>query len=167
MQQIYYDFMPSPVGKFLVVGTDESLHLTAFNKSKQYNIMPEWKHEAAALGYVVPQLQAYFDGEVVEFDVAISLKGTDFQLSVWQELQNIKYGTTASYGDIAVKVKNIGASRAVGKANNSNHIPIIIPCHRVIGADGSMTGFGGGLDAKKILLQLEGIPIPAEQLSLI
>ena len=167
MQQVYYDFMPSPVGKFLTIGTDSELHFTAFAATEPFKIQAEWRHDAAPLLYAISPLERYFAGEAAEFDIAISPSGTEFQLSVWQALCGIKYGETASYGEIAAKIGNKGASRAVGRANNANPIPIIIPCHRIIGADGSMTGFGGGIKNKKILLQLEGITIPAEQLTLI
>jgi len=143
MEQIYYCHVDGPVGPFLVAGTDNALHFTGFSAIK-----------------------AYFDGESVEFDFAISPKGTEFQMDVWNALRAIPYGQTASYGDIARVIGNPKAVRAVGAANRANHLPIIIPCHRVIGTDGSLTGFGGGLDTKKILLRLEGVEIKPEQADL-
>lgn len=165
--QIYYTFMPSPVGKFLVAGTETTLHRTAFSESEQFTLEDGWIEDAAPLAYAIDQLQAYFDGELTEFDLKLNWDGTDFQVAVWKALMDVPFGKTASYGDIAHALGKPGASRAVGGANNSNHIPIIIPCHRIIGADGSMTGFGGGMENKEILLKLEGIYVPPEQLSFI
>lgn len=102
------------------------------------------------------QLREYFAGNRREFDLPICLHGTDFQKKVWNVLQSIPYGETLSYGEVAAKIGNPKASRAVGGANNKNPIMIIVPCHRVIGADGSLVGFGGGLPAKEYLLALEG-----------
>ncbi|MGL1921447.1 MAG: methylated-DNA--[protein]-cysteine S-methyltransferase [Hyphomicrobiales bacterium] len=166
-KQIYFTYMPSPVGEFLVAGTDEVLHLTAFDESAQFNTHADWVEDAAPLVYATEQLQAYFDNALTEFDMALNFEGTEFQISVWKALMDVPFGKTASYGDIAHVLGKPGASRAVGGANNSNHIPIIIPCHRIIGADGSMTGFGGGMKNKEILLKLEGIYMPPEQLSFI
>lgn len=102
------------------------------------------------------QLDAYFAGELTRFTIPLDFAGTDFQKSVWTALLAIPFGETRSYGDIARAIGQPGASRAVGMANNRNPIPIIAPCHRVIGADGSLVGFGGGLPAKEFLLRLEG-----------
>ena len=164
--QIYYTFMPSPVGKFLVAGTERVLHRTAFGESEQFLVEDEWREDAVPLAYAVEQLEGYFAGGLKEFDIPLHLDGSEFQVAVWEALMDVGYGETASYGDIAHALGKPGASRAVGGANNSNHIPIIIPCHRIIGADGSMTGFGGGMENKRILLQLEGISVPSEQLNL-
>ena len=156
MATIYYQFLPSPVGPFLVAGTDETLHFTGFELGRQkLKREASWVKDAAPLAYAIEPLQAYFSGEKVAFDVPLSLHGTAFQRSVWAALQTIPYGQTVSYGDIARMIDQPGASRAVGMANNANPIPIIVPCHRVIGADGSLTGFGGGLPAKTKLLQME------------
>jgi methylated-DNA-[protein]-cysteine S-methyltransferase len=110
-----------------------------------------------AFGEVEAQLEAYFDGQLKEFTVPLAPRGTAFQLAVWAELTRIPYGSTVSYGDIARALgKSPVASRAVGSANGSNPIAVIVPCHRVIGSDGSLTGYGGGLDRKELLLRLEG-----------
>ncbi|MDR1683838.1 MAG: methylated-DNA--[protein]-cysteine S-methyltransferase [Elusimicrobiota bacterium] len=101
------------------------------------------------------ELQAYFDGRLKEFTLPLAPKGTAFQQKVWAALRRVPYGKTKSYKDIAVMIKNPKAMRAVGMANNRNPISIIVPCHRVIGANGSLTGYGGGLDKKKFLLALE------------
>lgn len=165
-EPIYYTFMPSPVGAFLVAGTDRVLCRTAFSESEQFVLGDEWVEDAAPLAYAVEPLQSYFNGELTEFNVPLRMDGSEFQVAVWKALMDVPYGKTASYGDIAHALGKPGASRAVGGANNSNHIPIIIPCHRIIGADGSMTGFGGGMKNKEILLKLEGISVPSEQLDL-
>ncbi|MBM7614418.1 methylated-DNA--[protein]-cysteine S-methyltransferase [Alkaliphilus hydrothermalis] len=105
------------------------------------------------------EINDYFLGNTTKFTVALDLIGTDFQKQVWQALMDIPYGETTSYKEIANKINNPNATRAVGMANNKNTVPIIIPCHRVIGADGSLVGYGGGLHIKEKLLQLEGIKI--------
>lgn len=101
------------------------------------------------------QLKEYFNGTRKEFKLPVKPEGTEFQKRVWEALQTIPYGETCSYGDIAKKIGNPKAFRAVGSANNKNHIMILIPCHRVVGADGSLVGFGAGIDVKKYLLELE------------
>jgi methylated-DNA-[protein]-cysteine S-methyltransferase len=110
---------------------------------------------AAPLTEARRQLEAYFAGELREFDLPLAPEGTDFQLRVWEQLRAIPYGETISYGELARRVGDPGAARAVGLANGRNPLPVIVPCHRVIGADGSLTGFGGGLDRKRRLLELE------------
>lgn len=106
-------------------------------------------HEAAA------QLRQYFAGERTSFDLPLAPGGTEFQRRVWEVLRAIPYGETISYGELAARIGNRNASRAVGLANNRNPLPVIVPCHRVVGADGSLTGYGGGLDRKRDLLDLE------------
>lgn len=168
MVQIYYDYISGPVGQFLIAGTETALHFTGF--TTEYQQRPpkdDWKRDNVPLRYAIPAFEAYFAGEFIEFNVPIAPKGTSFQMEVWQALQAIPYGQTASYGDIAKKLGKPGASRAVGGANNKNHLPVIIPCHRIIGADGSMTGFGSGIEAKIKLLKLEGHETEPNQLSLL
>ena len=116
---------------------------------------PEWREDKAPLREVIQQLRAYFAKELETFELTLAPEGTDFQQSVWNELCGIPYGETISYGELAKRVGNPKASRAVGAANGQNPIPIIIPCHRVIGSDGKLTGFGGGLPIKQELLALE------------
>lgn len=111
--------------------------------------------ETTILERAVEQLEEYFQGTRKQFDLPLQLRGTDFQLKVWKTLQTIPYGKTCSYGEIAKKIGNSKASRAVGGANNKNPILIIVPCHRVIGSDGSMVGFGAGIGVKEYLLNLE------------
>ena len=116
---------------------------------------PEWREDKVPLREVIQQLRAYFAKELETFELTLAPEGTDFQQSVWNELCGIPYGETISYGELAKRVGNPKASRAVGAANGQNPIPIIIPCHRVIGSDGKLTGFGGGLPIKQKLLALE------------
>jgi methylated-DNA-[protein]-cysteine S-methyltransferase len=122
----------------------------------RFRPIPDAKErETPFLKRTVLQLAEYFDGKRHEFDLPLDPRGTPFQKSVWSALQNIPYGTTRSYKDIAVAVGNPKACRAVGMANNKNPISVIIPCHRVLGATGALTGYGGGLDMKRALLELE------------
>jgi len=113
------------------------------------------KKETALIIKASKQLDEYFNKKLKTFDLPLIKHGTDFQITIWEALQTIPYGETCNYKQIAVKVKNPNACRAVGMANNRNPIPIIIPCHRVIGSDGSLTGYAGGLELKRKLLNLE------------
>jgi methylated-DNA-[protein]-cysteine S-methyltransferase len=153
-----YCYLQSPIGKLLLVGTDgvlEELHFS--NSPGQKHIAEDWQYDEACFKKALQQLSEYFAGNRQEFELEIAPKGTAFQKLVWKELSKIPFGQTASYGEIAERVGNSKASRAVGMANGKNPIPIIVPCHRVIGKDGSLTGFGGGLDVKKQLLKLENV----------
>jgi len=116
---------------------------------------PDWAKDGAPFVEACVQLDAYFAGELKNFDLQLMPKGTAFQESVWQALTEIPYGETWSYGQLAASIEKPGASRAVGAANGVNPIPVIIPCHRVIGASGRLTGFGGGIETKQFLLELE------------
>jgi len=163
MNQIYYSRFESPVGPLLLAGSKTGLQLVSFgagNRTKR--VEPEWRRDDSAFVEVVRQLQSYFIGERKTFDLALVLEGTDFQRRVWTALRKIPYGETISYKELAEIIGSPKAVRAVGAANGANPIPIIIPCHRVIGNDGSLTGFGGGLPLKKHLLELE-----SQQLKLI
>lgn len=106
------------------------------------------------------QLAEYFAGERQEFDLTLAPEGTPFERTVWEALRGIPFGQTRSYGEIAQAIGRPGAARAVGRANGANPIPIVVPCHRVIGSNGSLTGFGGGLEAKSRLLEIEGLRLP-------
>ncbi len=160
---VSYTTFESPVGPLLLVGDSNALRLVSFESSKHAAPpQADWKRDGAPFAEVVRQLQAYFRGELREFDVPLALEGTEFQLRVWNALRGIPYGETISYLQLAERIGNPKAVRAVGLANGSNPIPIIVPCHRVIGSDGSLTGFGGGLSTKKKLLELE-----SKQLSLL
>jgi methylated-DNA-[protein]-cysteine S-methyltransferase len=116
---------------------------------------PEWIYKELPFANARQQLTEYFAGKRKDFDLPLSLRGTEFQLRVLEELKTIPYGETTSYGDIAKRIGRPKAVRAVGAANGRNPIPIIVPCHRVIGSSGDLTGFGGGLDTKTALLRLE------------
>jgi methylated-DNA-[protein]-cysteine S-methyltransferase len=156
MNKMYYSWFDSPVGPLLLAGTNAGLRLVSFSAGKRRkSVDNEWCADAAAFTEVVRQLQSYFAGERKSFDLPLVLEGTDFQKRIWTALQNIPYGETVSYKMLAERVGSPKAVRAVGAANGANPIPIIIPCHRVIGNDGSLTGFGGGLPLKKKLLELE------------
>ena len=163
----YYSFLVSPVGDILVAGTERELHFTAFTAGKRNRpIGDQWIKDESPLDYAIEQLNAYFSGELTEFNVPHHAEGTPFQQAVWNLLESIPFGSTLSYGAIAEKLNRPGGAQAVGAACGSNPLPIIIPCHRVIGADGSMTGFGGGLPIKYQLLHHEGIPRGEDQLEL-
>lgn len=157
MRSVYYHYVSSPVGPFLVAGTDEALCYTGFTSGhQQRQPKKDWIEDAGPIEYAVAQFNAYFDGDPPKFDIPLSTNGTAFQERVWGALREIPFGETRSYGEIARDIGRPNASRAVGAANRANHLPIIIPCHRVIGANGSLTGFGGGLDTKQTLLRHEG-----------
>jgi methylated-DNA-[protein]-cysteine S-methyltransferase len=151
-----YCYCDSPIGRMLLVGKNgmlEELHFP--NSTEQLQIPVEWQEDKNSFAETLEQLRQYFAGNRRQFDLPISPQGTPFQERVWQELCKIPYGETASYGMIAQRIGKPKACRAVGMANSKNPIPIIIPCHRIIGKDGSLTGFGGGLPVKKQLLDLE------------
>ena len=149
--------MESPVGELLLTGDGRTLHGLYMSAHHDHTpaISPEWVRNNDALGVAMAQLEEYFAGTRREFDLELSPHGTEFQMQVWSALRTIGYGETRSYGQLAAQVGRPKASRAVGLANGRNPISIIVPCHRVIGADGSLTGYGGGLENKKILLDLE------------
>jgi methylated-DNA-[protein]-cysteine S-methyltransferase len=152
-----YDHVDTSIGPVLVAGDAEAIRHIAFPKNgKRVGPEPGWEHSARGpVGEAIRQLRDYFAGRRTGFDLPLSPEGTPFQLAVWRQLQDIPYGGTISYGELARRVGNPKASRAVGAANGANPIPIVIPCHRVIGADGRLTGFGGGLPVKEALLALE------------
>lgn len=153
---MYYCYLESPLGELLLAGDDDALSLIGFPQGKmRHDPDPDWIYSEKSFALVCRQLQEYFAGEREEFDLPLHVTGTEFQVQVLAELQRIPYGETTSYGDIAKRIGRPKAVRAVGAANGRNPIPIIIPCHRVIGSNGDLTGFGGGLDTKKALLRLE------------
>jgi methylated-DNA-[protein]-cysteine S-methyltransferase len=156
MNDVYYDTMDSPVGRLLLVMDGQGLRHVAFERGAHpTRIEDDWERGPGALHEARSQLKAYFAGKLREFDLPLAPQGTEFQQRVWLALLRIPYGETASYGDIARAVGEPQASRAVGAANGQNPIAIVVPCHRVIGANGTLTGYGGGLDNKRILLELE------------
>ncbi len=157
MEPLRYAYMKSPVGDLLLAGDDVDLHVISFTSGhKAREPEADWQEvDLAAFAGTTPQLSAYFEGKTTEFDLPLKPEGTPFQMAVWQALQAIPYGETISYGELAKRIGNPSASRAVGAANGVNPLPIVIPCHRVIGADNSLTGFGGGVEIKEFLLEHE------------
>ena len=155
-----YRYMESPIGPLLITGEAQTLVQVGFPSGKgKVEVGSDWLRNDTCLAQVVAQLEHYFSGELREFDLELAPRGTDFQRKVWAALAKIPFGETWNYAQLAREVGNPKAARAVGAANGANPIPIIIPCHRVIGADGSLTGFGGGLPTKRWLLAHEGVPI--------
>ena len=153
---MYYCYLDTPIGELLLAGEEDALVMIGFPKgSMRREPEPEWIYNEKPLADASCQLREYFDGERREFDLPLRLGGTEFQVSVLEALQKIPYGETTSYGEIARRIGRPKAVRAVGAANGRNPIPIVVPCHRVIGSTGDLTGFGGGLDTKEALLRLE------------
>lgn len=156
MKAMDYRYVKSPIGDLLLAGEDKKLSCIGFPNGKgkvtpgsDWHMKPDCFVDAAA------QLDEYFRGDRSEFNLSLAPHGTPFQLDVLNALLKIPYGETRTYQDIAISIGRDKAVRAVGAANGRNPLPIVIPCHRVIGANGSLTGFGGGLDVKKYLLELE------------
>jgi methylated-DNA-[protein]-cysteine S-methyltransferase len=153
----YYTTVTSPIGELLLSSDGRALtglHMAPFEP------LSGWHRDEGPFKDVAAQLAAYFSGARKAFDVVHEAEGTPFQRRVWRTLLDIPYGETTSYGELARLIGNPRAVRAVGRANGANPIAVIIPCHRVIGADGTLTGYGGGLDRKVKLLALEGVPLP-------
>ena len=151
---MHYSRMNSPIGPLTITADEEGLHSIEFGEVVPASPDGKWS-ETGLVHETIRQLQAYFERKLFQFTIPLKPEGTPFQMEVWDELQKIPYGTVISYGELAKRIGNPKASRAVGAANGSNRIPIIIPCHRVIGSSGSMTGYAGGLSIKEALLQLE------------
>jgi len=151
-----YTRIDSPVGPLLLVADDAGLREILFVHGRHPSRPdPSWKEDDNLLKETIRQLGSYFAGKLENFDLPLAPEGTPFQLDVWKRLCDIPYGETISYGELARRIGNPNASRAVGLANGSNPIPIVIPCHRVIGSNGKLTGYGGGLPIKEKLLALE------------
>jgi len=149
----YKAFIETKIGCLGIAEEDQCLtHLFFQRKKSPADALEKW---TPFLRGVAQEIKEYLSGKRTKFDIPLKLYGTDFQISVWEALLTIPYGETRSYGEIAQQIGNPGACRAVGMANHWNPIVIIVPCHRVIGADGSLTGFGGGLALKQQLLDLE------------
>jgi methylated-DNA-[protein]-cysteine S-methyltransferase len=153
---VVYRTIDSPIGPLLLVGDADALRVLAFVREGRPVPDARWVHDQqGVLDPVRHELDQYFAGRLARFRTAVAPRGTAFQRRVWQELQAIPYGQTTTYGDLARRIDAPKAVRAVGAANGANPIAIVIPCHRVIGANGSLTGFGGGLPTKRALLDLE------------
>lgn len=154
---VWYTHYKSPLGTMLLAADEGGLRTISFAEGRRpVRPRPDWREDHAFFAETIRQLDAYFKGALKRFTLPLSLEGSEFQLRVWKTLRTIPYGETISYGQLACRVGNPNAARAVGLANGSNPIPIIVPCHRVIGSDGSLTGYGGGLPIKRALLSLEG-----------
>ena len=152
-----YAYLDTPIGTLLIAGDAASLHRITFpQRGRPAKPEPEWQEsQRGPVGEAARQLGEYFAGKRADFDLPLAPAGTAFQRAVWLQLQQIPYGETISYGELARRVGNPKASRAVGSANGANPLPIVIPCHRVIAGDGTLGGFGGGLPTKQTLLALE------------
>ena len=163
-----HDILATSVGKLLLVANDEGLTTVQFETAR-YAVPPldDWvpvaRGEGPAKAIVLEaraQLEAYFAGRLSQFTLPLAGRGTPFQQRVWRELRSVPFGETVSYGDLARSIGAPAAVRAVGGANARNPIPIIVPCHRVVGSTGSLTGFGGGIDRKRWLLRHEAVSRP-------
>jgi methylated-DNA-[protein]-cysteine S-methyltransferase len=151
-----YTTFDSPIGELLALGDGRALHGLYMQEGKTaIAVRPEWQEADEPFAEVRAQLGDYFAGARTTFDLPLELRGSPFQRQVWRALQEIPYGETISYGELARRIGIPSASRAVGVANGHNPVAVIVPCHRVIGADGSLTGYGGGLERKRVLLELE------------
>ncbi|MFC5450720.1 methylated-DNA--[protein]-cysteine S-methyltransferase [Paenibacillus aestuarii] len=173
VQALHYAEIDSPIGPLVLVASSQGLCAVEFgtlidNKEKLEAWAGRWygeftlQEDRQRLTPVVQQLEQYFQGKRAAFEGELDLQGTEFQKKVWQALLKVPYGHTASYKDIAAAIGSPKAVRAVGGANNRNPIPVLIPCHRIIGASGELVGYGGGLDIKVFLLELEGIVVQVQ-----
>jgi methylated-DNA-[protein]-cysteine S-methyltransferase len=157
---IHFTYLDSPIGRLLLCSDGEALTgLYMDVPSRPPRDLHRWVEDASTLPLpsAAQQLGEYFAGTRREFELPLRMRGTEFQRRVWRSLTEIRYGETWSYGQLAKRIDNPNASRAVGSANGCNPIAIVVPCHRVIGADGSLTGFGGGVERKRWLLAHEGL----------
>jgi methylated-DNA-[protein]-cysteine S-methyltransferase len=155
---IYYTKFDTPFCRVILAGNEKGLshlHLNTGEGKRQFEVSKEWVHDHTLFLNTVEQINEYFEGNRREFNVKVNPEGTDFQKSVWRQLSKIPYGELRTYKDIARAVGNEKAARAVGMANGKNPIPLIIPCHRVIGTNGGLTGFAHGLEIKEKLIKLE------------
>jgi methylated-DNA-[protein]-cysteine S-methyltransferase len=153
---IYYSYIASPLGSLLVAGDAAGLKLIHFQRgTTPHPLAPDWHEDRQPLRQAIDQIEAYFAGTLRQFTLALAPQGTPFQHAVWRALQDIPYGETTSYGALARQLGKPQASRAVGAANGRNPLAIVIPCHRVVGSTGKLTGYAGGLDIKQALLAFE------------
>lgn len=153
---MYYCYHDTPIGELLLAGDEEALSLIGFPQGRmRHEPETDWIYKEKPFREAKRQLDEYFSGARREFDLPLRLDGTEFQLLVLNELRRIPYGETTSYREVAERIGRPTAVRAVGAANGRNPLPIVVPCHRVVGASGDLTGFGGGLDTKEALLRLE------------
>ena len=161
MERLHYSFYHSPVGRLTVAISASGLAMIDLRGSAPRPALhSEWLESPQATRSAIAELQEYFAGQRRQFTLPLDLRGTDFQLRCWRALLQIPYGETRTYAELARTVGSPKAFRAVGAANHDNPIPIVVPCHRVIASDGSLCGFGGGLEMKRALLELEGVRVP-------
>ena len=154
----YYDFYESPHGQMLLVAEGDALSGVYFDGQKYHRqVEPEWRRDArhAPLRQATRELAEYFGGERERFETALAPKGTSFQRAVWKAISTVRFGETISYGELALRAGCPGSARAAGAATGRNPITIIVPCHRIVGSNRSLTGYAGGLDRKRALLALE------------
>lgn len=157
MSKMFHTTIESPIGPLFLAGEERGLRYVSFAASRRaQKPRRDWVADRKPFIETIRQLRQYFAGKLKEFDLPLLLEGTEFQVLVWKNLRKIPYGETLSYGELARRIGKADAVRAVGAANGANPIPIIVPCHRVIGSNGDLIGFGGGLPIKKKLLALEG-----------
>ena len=160
MLTIYYSRMQSPIGPLVIGVSDKGLAIIEFDQGEfpkgRLARTAHWEESASRTAPAIRELKEYFEGKRREFTVPLDLQGTEFQKKCWRALLKIPYGKTRSYADIARAVGCPQGFRAVGMANHDNPVPIIVPCHRVLNSDGKLGGYGGGLDIKRKLLELEG-----------
>ena len=161
-RETVWEDMTSPLGPLTVLASDDGVHAIAFksDRTEQAKINLSRATDHPIINAAVEQLAMYFDGKLKIFDLPLDLRGTDFQKRVWNVLLEIPFGETRTYGDLARALGNAGASQAVGAGNGKNPVAIVVPCHRVIGASGHLTGYAGGIDKKKFLLAHEGVIQP-------
>jgi len=154
--RVFYTTLGSPVGALFLTSNGEAITELFMEKHKGGpKPIGDWRRDDSLFREAADQLRAYFAGELTEFDLPLETGGAPFQQRVWAELRKIPYGSTISYGELARRIGAPKAPRAVGAANGSNPISIIIPCHRLIGSNGKLTGYGGGIERKKFLLEFE------------
>lgn len=157
---VAYMFMGTPVGKISVAWGDDGLHAISLGTHLATDVPgPGWRYDKGMRCEATDQLRAYFDGGLRDFDLPLALDGTPFQKIVWRALADIPFGSTISYSELAERVGRPRAVRAVGAANGRNPVPIVLPCHRVIGRGGELRGYGGGIDIKAALLSHEGVTV--------
>jgi methylated-DNA-[protein]-cysteine S-methyltransferase len=156
MEGVFYSMMQSAVGPLQIAVSDRGLRMINFAHAQVAPGKPGWRESEAETGIYRAQLAEYFAGKRRQFDFALDLRGTDFQQRCWRELMRILYGETCSYAQLAHAVGCARGFRAVGQANHHNPVPIVVPCHRVLASDGTLGGYGGGLQMKQTLLELEG-----------
>lgn len=162
---MFHRYLDSPLGRLLLAGDEAGLQLLHMDQDDPHPRAEHWQAAGAKLDDACLQLDEYFQGRRRQFELRLAPRGTDFQLAVWTALRAIPYGSTCSYAELARRIGRPQAVRAVGAANGANPIAVIVPCHRVIGSNGSLTGFAGGLPRKTLLLELEGAS-PMQQGSL-